>query len=147
MEKVVWGPQLETAVPELDEQHKYLVEIINLMQSMIDHEVSRQDLEKVFNSLEQYARVHFAEEEEVLRKANYPDLERHIGHHRDFITRLEKIKAQEIKDPYVAFTSLLMFTREWFIYHLMREDMLYIHHLTQVKEEQETRIPEKKYNI
>ncbi|SRR6266567_1779325 len=64
-------------------------------------------------------RVHFREEEELLGRLSYPDLDAHRVEHDTFLSELQRDQSDEL-DP-----ASLAFLRGWLVNHTMGCDRLY----------------------
>lgn len=88
-----------TGHPDIDEDHRNLVDVINLVCDAID----ANDLgkcTKLLNSFVEIAKNHFAKEENILRKVNYPGIEEHCVYHNELLKKVQKVKkiCQEMGD-------------------------------------------------
>ena len=87
-----WSKDYELGINFIDEQHKSFFDLTNKFvksfENNQEHHLSLDALE----FLENYLRKHFSTEEFYLKKYNYPELEMHIKHHKNFIQNLENFK-------------------------------------------------------
>lgn len=92
MEAFVWDSHFTTGLEHVDVQHHGLVDLINrLGESLIDGEARKSGaLQTVFDQLTDYARLHFADEENLMRKSGldprFVDL--HQRTHAQFVEQL-----------------------------------------------------------
>lgn len=83
-----------TGVAEIDSQHKELFAAVNsFVQSILDGR-EKDDIATLFRFLDHYANVHFATEEALLEKENYPEINIHKAQHNYFRTAFAKLKAR-----------------------------------------------------
>jgi hemerythrin len=76
----------ELGHPEIDAQHRTLVDTLNEIGDAI--ETGALDVcHKLFDSLIDTARRHFADEEALLRQVGFPRAEHHASYHRELIAR------------------------------------------------------------
>lgn len=115
--KAQWSDQLLLNIFTIDEQHKYLFLLINQIVSS-----QGKELESGLEMLLDYTRVHFEDEETLMKLVEFPDYERHKGLHQAFIKRLEETNANMLQQPSerAAFESFLS---NWLTQHIMCEDM------------------------
>lgn len=78
-------------VPEIDNQHQTLLDMINQMHDIIMTKGSNDDFKVVIEAFIDYTRVHFKDEERFMKKNNYPLLKEHILIHRGFVDAVTKI--------------------------------------------------------
>jgi hemerythrin len=133
MELLKWGPDYEMGLPDLDDEHRHLVKLINQGIATVDlkQEVL---LEPVLNELFAYARVHFAHEERLMITAGFPDLHDHVKEHHAFYEKVSDLYSRFLGgDPDVA-VVLTTFLRDWLIAHIQGTDRLYVPYLVQQDE-------------
>lgn len=120
-----WSEALSVGVPELDDDHKGLIAIIN---RLAEAEATGGPANWVFAELERYARDHFRREEDRLAAAGYEALEAHTRQHHAFIEWLDTVKTAYNLDPssrhYLART-VNDYLRTWLTRHILGTDMKY----------------------
>jgi len=122
---VEWDSQFAIGVPEIDNQHKKLMELLN---DTIKHSNGNLiDERKYFNKnrgkAEKYLKMHFETEEEILSKTSYRKLEEHKAEHAKFYEEIRKLN-EEIahhKRPVNLFYSTA-FIKEWLLNHIKKYD-------------------------
>jgi hemerythrin len=124
MQPIEWKEEYSVGVPELDKQHKGLIELIN----RLAEEGHRSSVViKTLDALSLYAREHFSAEEALLRACGDPNLEEHEREHRAFEEWLDAIKQiyrfSTTLDPFVD--TINSFLRNWLINHILKTDMAY----------------------
>jgi len=88
MRKIQWSEDFVIGVPEIDEQHKALVEKLN---NLIDTYNDNPDkIREALDFLINYALLHFETEERFMEQYNYPGLEEQIDEHRKFTKTVNK---------------------------------------------------------
>jgi hemerythrin len=86
MKTMEWEPKLETGVERVDQQHRELFRLVNML---FDHE---NDVEETIKFVGDYVMQHFADEEALQVASRYPGLAEHKRLHNDFIRLLLKLK-------------------------------------------------------
>ncbi len=84
--RIDWSQSLETGNPDLDTDHRTLVDIINRLELPADHNDS--EIGKILCDLIDYVIVHFGREEELMRRYRYPSVDTHMLAHCQFFTTL-----------------------------------------------------------
>jgi hemerythrin len=82
-----WGPHLEIGVPEIDAQHREIVEAARDLVAaltMAQGDAAAGTLEV----LAHHVLVHFETEERWMRETRYPRLREHVAKHDQFVARL-----------------------------------------------------------
>jgi len=124
---LVWREQLSVANDAIDNDHKHLIEIINLVEeSMLDK--NRNKLATALNTLVEYSQIHFEREEKIAEAAGYTQTPHLHDTHQALLKQLEKVQGemdgigQEWSDETAQhFTTFL---RAWLIDHVIKEDLL-----------------------
>jgi len=124
MERIVWKEQYSVGVPELDEQHKGLIALIN---RLTEEDRSVAMVVHVVDALDQYVTEHFRAEEALMRAHRYQDLEHHIDEHRAFEEWLHAVQqAYRYGGSADLFADTVdAFLRHWLINHILESDMAY----------------------
>ncbi|PWW45560.1 bacteriohemerythrin [Melaminivora alkalimesophila] len=120
MAHIVWTPDLNTGIAEIDRQHRRIVDYINML-----HEqrrlADRAALAAVIADVVDYTESHFAFEEELLEQAGYEFLGLHRKVHSLFIRRIGTVKARFEAGEDVA-DELHEILSNWLIRHIRTED-------------------------
>jgi hemerythrin-like metal-binding protein len=127
---VVWSDAFSVGLSAIDDQHKKLVDMIN---DLIKLHQDGSTPEKVafartFQKAGDYAQTHFHDEEEILKKTNYPDLPEHIKKHASFMTDLWKI-FMSYKEGNESTAGLVRFLKNWLLDHIAKTDKQYAPYL------------------
>lgn len=121
-----WNKNFATSVPVIDEQHKKLVQLINLLAEYLVNQPDQQILNEVFEELANYAAYHFETEEAIWRKF-LPEDELEHEHkviHASFINDIESLKQQDkINLSGQAMEDVLRFLIHWLVFHILESDM------------------------
>lgn len=122
-----WRKEYSIGIPEIDAQHKQLFECIDRLESAGDGRQRELAVYYVMEQLNDYARVHFAVEEIVMRLFDYPGLDAHASEHRAFTEKLKELESSElIEDIHLQAGKFL---REWLVQHIQGSDKRYAAYL------------------
>jgi hemerythrin-like metal-binding protein len=121
-----WNSSYSVNVKRCDEDHKKLFALINDLHGAMQSGKGNQVIEKVVQELEDYTRFHFAGEEALMAKTQYPGLVAHQVEHQKFVQALVKLRKEGITGQSI---SLLAFLNDWLINHIKRIDQRYSAHL------------------
>ena len=91
---VTLSKDMEVGVLEIDTQHMELINRLNALMSLGHDAVSNEETQKTMDLLEEYIVKHFADEEELQKKNNYPEYESHRKLHQHYIAEFEKLKKE-----------------------------------------------------
>jgi hemerythrin len=125
-----WTPAMSVGVPELVEDHKGLIRVINLIKENAEGgEGAEAALRQCLRALTRYAEVHFGREEQVMIASLFPGQAHHREEHRAFVERMKEVVAHFESDPKetTAFVAqeLFHYLTAWLQHHIMLEDMAY----------------------
>lgn len=129
-EIIEWNKKFELGVADIDFQHHYFLNLINRINEEIkesDHEVYNH---KLIEELYAYTKFHFISEENMMLKANYPDLPEHKRHHFELINELSA-KSNRIQQN-TSVESINLFIRfllDWFFHHTAKVDKKFADYL------------------
>ncbi len=118
--------ELITGIDSIDRQH---MELFARMQQLYDSYVEGKNVQTVIETM-QYLKVyvdeHFATEEEYMKKHNYPNAQRHIVAHRNFINDFSELEKELNENGYSNDFNLDFSVKviDWMKNHVMMEDTL-----------------------
>ena len=119
-----WRPDLSVNVAFIDKQHQFLINLINRVHDAIENADAAEIVEALLD-MQQYTRVHFAEEEELMRKYDYPGLQNHIDLHRAFVEKTEQFLDELERNPLAVTTELSSYLMNWLMTHIQTVDADY----------------------
>lgn len=105
----------------LDDQHRLEFQIINRLRSALANG-GVVALDAVFQELIVFVMLHFATEEELMAKADYPNLDAHRADHDSLRSKVFDIDRRFRKGRRVAACDLLQLLQEWTSYHIPKRD-------------------------
>ena len=129
MTYMTWTDKMSVGVPELDEDHKGLIHIINQLAENAGEETRYSVVRQCIFALMRYAETHFAREEQVMASCGFPGLEVHQGEHHTFLADIKAAatRFEEQPDKLAAMVNdeLLSYLKNWLNHHILIEDMAY----------------------
>ncbi len=118
---VVWSPQLEIGVPEVDAQHKQLCEYLNALHAAM-REGRQARVGELLELLRNYAHTHFRTEEALFTPIEeYRAKDKHLAQHREFEAKIDSI-ARASGDSTTASFDILSFLKNWLLNHIKVTD-------------------------
>lgn len=91
---LTWKDSMTTGVPELDTQHKYLINFINELGYSINKNYEPKDIAGVLQVMKFYAEQHFSKEEECMARHHCPIAWKNKKAHAIFIKNLEEYQKE-----------------------------------------------------
>jgi hemerythrin len=123
-----WSEKLATGIKTIDSQHKELFKRINSLVLAIKQQRCRSEIDSTLKFLEDYARVHFTEEEKHMRETGYAGLAEQVEGHKQYLAALAELK-EEASLPRIKGSSYDLSATtnqvvvDWIVDHIMKQDM------------------------
>ncbi len=123
-----WTEKLSIGVKTIDSQHKELFKRINNLVVAIKQQRCKEEIDSTIKFLDDYARIHFAEEERHMRQAQYPGLEEQRQDHKKYLAALAELKKQAALPRIQGASYDLSATTnqvvvDWIVAHILKIDM------------------------
>ena len=134
MSYLTWQEKFTVGVPEFDEDHKQLVDLINQLHDAHAAEEPPEDMDSIFETLMDYTRHHLDREEVLMRAHDFPGYAAHKEMHEEMKREVPAFyrRYRDTGDDQVVL-ELLGFLTNWWHFHIMEEDRAYApffaHHL------------------
>ncbi len=132
---IVWNEKNNTGISIIDEQHRGIISTINSFHYLIQNGHTHDIIKPTIIMLNQYTKIHFHTEEELMQKANYPNLDEHLGHHKELLKQT-KLLTNEFLHNNSDVNNILKFLRKWWLTHINKEDMKYKPFVKKIIEDQ-----------
>ena len=125
MQLLKWSSELELDLPDIDNQHKQLINMINELNIAIEYNQPNSIMLPLVDRLQEYARTHFKAEEDIFTTYAYPDRATHEAEHATFIDSIKYIRRQcELIDTPMS-TRIRDFLLSWLCNHIKTKDKEY----------------------
>jgi len=123
-----WKPEYELNIEIIDNQHKKLVEYIQILYNSVLESNQNEITVKIIADLIDYTHYHFDTEENYFTKTEYPSIEEHKKEHKMFIERISIFSEASNSEFQMTF-SLINFLKSWLINHILLTDKEYVKYL------------------
>ncbi len=123
-ESSTWKSEYSIGIDFVDNQHKYLINLINRIDVAIEENNSIAIVETVLD-MKLYAEIHFTEEEALMRKAGYPAVDSHAKLHQSFITKTDLFLDDLERSPLAATVEISTYLMNWWLQHIQTVDKHY----------------------
>jgi hemerythrin-like metal-binding protein len=115
MNKIDWNPAFSVGFPPIDDQHKIIVGLYNVLSDVIsDQAIGAAEVE-----LGKYISEHFQFEYQLMEKYKYPRL---LGHHADHNRLKEMYEVIKSRDTNKT-TVMKIIVYKWFVEHVVNDSM------------------------
>jgi hemerythrin-like metal-binding protein len=123
MKDLVWDKTLSVDVPEVDEDHRRLVDLFNLLHHSLAEGEQREYIEAVMEELISCTVWHFRHEERLMLKYGYDGLSEHNAEHEDLIASARELQEKLLKDGKGISSEEIEFLEHWLTGHILGTDM------------------------
>lgn len=123
-----WSGDLNTGIDVIDKQHQRIVDYLNELNEANDRGDNSATI-NVLNELVDYTVTHFAFEEELQERANYPFMKAHKRVHEIFAKRVAEFQKRAAAGENVA-PELLSMLKIWLVNHIKGDDADYVESVT-----------------
>ncbi len=123
-----WVNKLATGITTIDSQHKELFKRINNLAIAIKEHRCNAEIEGTIQFLDDYARIHFSEEEKHMRDSNYGGLEEQRKDHKKYLAMLAASRSSLTRmqgGSYHLSATTNQVVVDWIVDHIMKLDMKY----------------------
>jgi hemerythrin len=117
-----WSDELSVAVPEIDDDHRKLLGIVNEFHEAHEASRSKEEVLAALTKIADYACWHFDHEEEIMRQEGFPGLQSHRDRHAELLDALGGLIADFEAGRADIDRATLDFLKSWVLVHLKTED-------------------------
>ena len=132
MKDIVWGDVLSVSVDEIDEDHRKLVNIFNILNHSVTAGESPDYLAAVLEELINCTVWHFSHEERLMLKHGYEEIAEHKAEHQKLINSAKKLQQKILQADKPVSDEDIEFLERWLAEHILTADMRLGSYLSQV---------------
>jgi hemerythrin len=125
MEKITWTDDYSVGNQDMDIQHKKIINMINALIDARNSSAQPSSLHQALYDMFRYSKGHLYDEERLLRKIAFDDLEQHVQKHEEYIEKMALLSYSASFDESETFENLIVFLKDWWEKHILVEDMKY----------------------
>mgnify|MGYP001183058056 CR=1 FL=1 len=123
-----WSERFMLGIPEIDQQHKMIVYLINQLNE--SREAGRcDDNADVVDGLISYTKTHLLYEENLLKQHEYPDFTSHKSEHDQLVKETEDLQKRFYKGETDLFSDIAILLNDWLSKHILEIDKKYVPYL------------------
>jgi hemerythrin len=148
-DNLIWRSEYNIGSFKVDQEHQSLFKVAKKalnIRTLENDENEIKELKAIIKSLYEYVAEHFANEEKYMLSVEFPELKRHKVIHKDLLVMLhgftQKLNSMDIDEIEV---HLYKFIEEYFIHHIVDEDMLIGLWVNSLKDIRKTKVWKKEY--
>lgn len=124
-----WREAYSVGIPEIDNQHKVLIKLINKLHSSMLDGKGNEALASILDELVRYTETHFAYELSMLRQRGYSGLAAHTKEHKRLTGQLLDLLTNFKGGKLTATIGVMQFLKGWLANHILERDLAYAREL------------------
>ncbi len=128
MDITSWHKEYQVGNPMLDVQHKHLLDLAD----NLFHSKSKADIVENFVLLDKFTREHYRDEEDLMKKSQYPEYEAHRKEHEMLLSKMDEFNERINKENLVD-EEIRSFICMWLLDHVFGLDAEFGKFLQSVK--------------
>ena len=118
-----WRPDYATGAAGIDAQHMHLFDLVNELHDSMMKGKAKEQIQATLDQLIKYTVTHFRDEENTMRRANYPKLPEHMAEHKALTDKVMYYQ-KALREGNLSLTlEAMRFTGQWLRDHIMQRDM------------------------
>lgn len=123
MKDLVWDSGLSVHVKEIDEDHRRLVDLFNILGHAVAEGDARNYIEAVLEELISLTVWHFRHEERLMLKHGYAGLAEHKAEHAQLIESVRALQQKFLQGGRPLSSEDIEFLEHWLTEHIYVADM------------------------
>ena len=120
-----WTEELSVNIEEIDNQHQQLVSLMNNLSVAIHMGKGDNVLGEILTKLSEYATIHFATEERLMKIHGYPDLANHKKEHHALKNHVLELNSRLNAGQLLPAVTVSNFLKDWIVNHFQQTDKKY----------------------
>lgn len=132
MKDIVWDKILSVGVDEIDEDHRKLVNIFNILNHSVMEEDSPDYLAATLEELINCTAWHFSHEERLMLKHRYEGIEEHKAEHQELLKSARELQQEILQTDKHVVNQQVEFLERWLTLHILTTDLRLGTYLSQV---------------
>lgn len=125
MELFQWNERYNTGIPDIDEDHRKLVGLLNGLYRAMRAGETNEPLRGLLDELLDYTRGHFAREESLMSRHGFPGYVAHKLEHEQLRRKVEELQGELDKGRISLSIEIFQFLRNWLSNHILDVDQRY----------------------
>jgi len=123
MKELMWDKTLSVDVPEIDEDHRRLVDLFNILNRSIVAGDEKNYIEAVMEELISCTVWHFRHEERLMLKYGYEGYLAHKSEHEELIASAKVLLQKFLREGKPVLSEDVQFLEHWLTGHILGADM------------------------
>ena len=123
MKDLLWDNTLSVQVQEIDDDHRKLVDLFNLLNHAVREEEPEELVEVLLEELISCTDCHFKHEERLMLKYRYDGFEAHRREHQELINSINELQKTRRSKGKPVTADDIEFLEHWLTGHILGPDM------------------------
>ena len=123
MKDVVWDDLLSVGVDEVDDDHRKLVDLFNMLGHAVTEGDDPEYIEAVLEELINCTIWHFSHEERLMLKYGYDGIEEHKAVHKELIKGARDLQQKILQKGNLVASEDIEYLEHWLTEHILTSDM------------------------
>ncbi len=120
-----WSEELAVDIPELDDQHKQLIALINRLHDAMSEGRGKKVISGVLEELISYTKTHFVFEEKLMTEAKYLGLASQQHEHKILTQQVLDFQKRYENGEIAITVEISNFLKDWIVNHVKKMDKAY----------------------
>ena len=123
MKDLVWDHVLSVGVDEVDDDHRKLVDLFNMLNHSVTEGNDPEYLAAILEELINCTAWHFSHEERLMLKHGYEGLAEHKEEHKELVKSAKELQQKILQAGNLVATEDIEFLERWLTEHILTTDM------------------------
>jgi hemerythrin-like metal-binding protein len=125
MPLITWNDNFSVQNKEMDEQHKYLINLINEFHDLMSTGKGRTVISETLDRMISYSQTHFSTEEKLMEKYHYSELEEQRNSHNVYKQKVLEFQKRYNEGQMSLTVEIMNYLKEWWTKHILEMDKKY----------------------
>jgi hemerythrin-like metal-binding protein len=122
MKDLIWDNTLSVDVPEIDEDHRRLVDLFNILNRSVVQGDAKDYIDAVMEELISCTAWHFRHEERLMLKYGYEGLTTHRSEHEELVASAKELQQKLLQHGKAVSSEEIEFLEHWLTGHILGTD-------------------------
>ncbi|WP_457666525.1 bacteriohemerythrin [Thiolapillus sp.] len=123
MKDLIWDNTLSVQIQEIDEDHRRLVDLFNLLNHAVENGETKDYIDAILEELISCTVWHFRHEERLMIKYAYDGYSEHRKEHEELIDSIKALQQEREKEGISVTHDDIEFLEHWLTGHILGADM------------------------
>lgn len=123
MKALNWDETLSVDVPEIDDDHRKLVDLFNMLKRAVSDDDTTAYVEAVMDELISCTVWHFRHEERLMLKYGYDEFREHKWEHDQLISSAQELQQKVLEEGKAISSDDIEYLERWLTGHILGADM------------------------